>query len=420
MTEVEPDVGAVDAAVISPDATRIATRERAPAYDGPPLQTVWSLPAGEPRFTVRADELVFAALPGGGVIAIARTADQLRGLDPDTGAPRWTQATARTYDVAVDRGGTITALTDAHALVQWSAATGAKLRELPITTDAAVLAIADDGHTALAANTTLDLAGAAPRPLAEFSPQTSASGISARALSPDGQVVATAFADGRVLLAGRDGAARGQLADAGAQLGFAADGSLIAVRDGQVSRWDLASGRRLGAVALPAGVGPLERERYAVTGGYVVGRRDGAIAVIHPGTGAQIARVGAQTRTTELAWSADGGRLGLAGEAGGAWVWAAATGAASAVAGLERVSRLGFDAAGALVGDVPAPEPALVVVADDRVFLRDPGARAPAATAGGFRGGAAGLTGTSAGDGGGSIDGADHLRLVYSVQCLDS
>mgnify|MGYP007130773177 CR=1 FL=1 len=34
------------------------------------------------------------------------------------------------------------------------------------------------------------------------------------------------------------------------------------------------------AVALPAGVGPLERERYAVTGGYVVGRRDGAIAVI--------------------------------------------------------------------------------------------------------------------------------------------
>jgi WD40 repeat protein len=122
------------------------------------------------------------------------------------------------------------------------------------------------------------LAGAGVRTLATWNPATGAlvharplpATATAVAVAPDGSRIAVGLADGRVLVAGADGATTTMLHPHGTpnvSLAFLPDGTLLSGSfDGSLERWDVRSGRRLDT-APTAPTGPVASIAVAPGGG---------------------------------------------------------------------------------------------------------------------------------------------------------
>jgi DNA-binding SARP family transcriptional activator/WD40 repeat protein len=125
------------------------------------------------------------------------------------------------------------------------------------------------------------LAGAGVRTLATWNPATGAlldarplpAAATAVAVAPDGSRIAIGLADGRVLVAGPDGATITMLHPHGApnvSLAFLPDGTLLTGSfDGTLERWDAHSGRRLDT-APAAPTGPVASIAVAPGGGSIL------------------------------------------------------------------------------------------------------------------------------------------------------
>ena len=359
---VATDVSKIERVELSRDGAYVATIERAERYSVLPTITIWSSLTGRALYTAAGDHVAFGRAATGEmlVVIVAGNDGQVRALDAATGEERWAHELDRTWDVAVDTHHIVTTLTapDSH-LVQWDLATGARLRALPNDSNGAVMSMSADGTTVLAAETLLDLAhDADARKLAVLPSATMASGIVDLRVSPDGQLVAVSNQDRSVLLYDRTGTVVTRIPNAGAQVEFLDDNTIVATDGKRITRWDHA-GTKLADFGLPADLAPIDRDRLVIGGGgHVVMRRGAELVMLQVATNrpAVIARFGFRTRADTLAWSADGSELVIAGTRDGDALW-------------QVTGRL--TTSPKPVALVAAPQPHALELDGNRVFARD-------------------------------------------------
>lgn len=379
---VVADTTRVQRAVLSPDGRFAATYAIAPDYSVT-TTTIWDVLAGRDVFAVRGDRAAFGIDPASHetlvVIDDPHDAGALHAFVAATGAPAWStvERSARIYDVEIDARGVVTALTDHHALVQYDLATGTRRRELATKINAAVLQVAADSATLVAAETAIaiDPAGTIAT-LTELPSLASNGNVADEALAPDGKTFAVSSKSGELFLDERDGSLRVRVARAGSWLRWLGDGTLLALDRGDpkvpapahVRRFD-AAGALLGDVALDADLVPIALG----AGGHVLARRGAELVVVAVAraTAVAIATFGGASRATALAWSPDGARLAIASALGPTTVWTVATGEAIHVdvEAAPPITTLAFAPTGGLTPEPPAIHPLEVV--EQRVFVND-------------------------------------------------